>query len=239
MIKKTLVFTVFIFLFLNLSAQTKKRINSIPQTWTQYFLEGKLNDRSSLHFDGGVRFNNFFGERFLILLRPGYIHKFNKKLSAAGGYAYFRNFGAKNTTEKDVSENRLWQEGTYKLSLSRLAVQQRLRFEERWIDFENTNFNLRVRYALTLKYPIVHNNSFSASLLFYDELIFAFGRKNYRTFLEQNRTYGGLEFSLKDIGMFTMGYQQFWQPQAETSVYDRLHIFRVTLKHSFNLRKAG
>lgn len=223
-------------LFLDV-AEAQRQVNTSSLTWTQYFLEARFSEKIGVMVDGGVRFNDSFGERFLILFRSGIVWHFNNNLKAAGGYAYFQSMAPKNSGLRHIPENRLWQQLTYSIPIRKLTLQNRVRVEERWIDDQNTRFNFRARYSLNARQELFSNEKFQFYGVIFHEIFFSYGEKTPASHLDQHRTYLGAAWKITKQLAFTAGYQYIWQPLASPDSYNQLHVLRVTVEHAMDFRK--
>ncbi len=237
--KKNCLLTVLFCLQFFGFAEAQRQVNTSSLTWTQYFFEGRFTEKVGLMADGGVRFNDSFGERFLLLLRSGVVWHFNNNFKAAGGYAYFKTLAPRYSGRRHIPENRLWQQVTYNIPIRKLNIQNRVRIEERWIDNQDTRFNFRARYSVNARQELFSNEKFQFYGVISHEIFFAFGEKTPSSHLDQHRTYVGAAWKVNKQATFTAGYLYIWQPQAAEGQFNQHHVLRATIEHVVDFRRPG
>lgn len=173
------------------------------QLWTALSINGPIQEDSRVlaWFDGHLRYSEDIGRLGVSIVRPGIGYKLTDSISAWAGYAWIvgQASGQENTTD-----NRFWQQLTYKLGVSELGnLSGRTRFESRFFrSGGNTGFRLRQSFKLAT--PIT--DKIYSSL--WNETFFALNSTDFgaRSGYDQNRTHVGLGFKLTQSLSTEIGY---------------------------------
>ena len=184
--------------------------------WYMYFGMNQVSDRLSIHTEAQFRYYELASNFNQLLLRTGLNYHINDEAIATFGYAYiatdvsFEEFPG----EEDLSEHRIFQQFILRNEVSKLLFEHRYRFEQRFIDFGDTNdTRFRARYRLQLTLPltqILFINVYNEIFLNLQDNVF-----------DQNRLYAAFGFKLTPATSIQVGYLKNHFPSAH---YDRLQL---------------
>lgn len=170
--------------------------------WYMYFWNTNFNE-SPWGLQGDIQYRNWdiMGDLEQLLLRGGLTYQpANTNVKFTFGYAHIRTgaFGPEKTT---VAENRIYQEALIPQKVgSRFYLTHRFRFEQRWV--ENQDTRTRWRYNLFLNIPLNQTDLGPGAIYvaLYNELFINGQRRigNSRTveLFDRNRAYAALGYSL-------------------------------------------
>ena len=211
--KKT-VFAILLLSVLGLSAQEngEDRLGA----WYMYFGLNRVSDRLSIHTEAQFRYWEVASNFNQLLLRTGLNYHINDEAFATLGYAYISTDGTflEFPGEENVSEHRIFQQFILKNEVWKLLFEHRYRFEQRFIDFGDTNdTRYRARYRLQLTLPITE-------LLFINVYNEIFLNLQGNVF-DQNRLYAALGFKFSPVTSVQIGYLKNHFPSAH---FDRLQL---------------
>ena len=211
--KKT-VFAILLLSVLGLSAQEngEDRLGA----WYMYFGLNRVSDRLSIHTEAQFRYWEVASNFNQLLLRTGLNYHINDEAFATLGYAYISTDGTflEFPGEENVSEHRIFQQFILKNEVWKLLFEHRYRFEQRFIDFGDTNdTRYRARYRLQLTLPLTE-------LLFINVYNEIFLNLQGNVF-DQNRLYAALGFKFSPITSVQIGYLKNHFPSAH---FDRLQL---------------
>ncbi|MDG1717776.1 MAG: DUF2490 domain-containing protein [Saprospiraceae bacterium] len=165
--------------------------------WLIYIGNKKLDNQWNLHHEVQYRNYNAIGDLEQLLLRTGIgknITDGNNNLLM--GYGFIRSENYTSGEDKIVvNEHRIFQQFITRQSISKVNVQHRYRFEQRFVE---EDFKMRFRYFLGLTYPLTDQFYLSS----YNE-IFINAEQNV---FDRNRLYGGLGYKLFDSAKIELGY---------------------------------
>lgn len=173
--------------------------------WLMYLGNKEVNSKWNWHHEVQYRNYNAVGDLEQLLLRTGLGYNLtenNNNLLLGYAYIHSQNY-IDNTDEKvNINEHRIFQQFITRQTISRVKVQHRYRFEQRWID--DTDFKLRFRYFLSLNIPInnrdIIDNTWYGSI--YNEIFL----NNERVIFDRNRLYVGIGYKLNKLARFEIGY---------------------------------
>ena len=169
-------------------------------TWYMYDGTHRISNKLSIKTGSQFRFYETTTNFNILLIYTGLSYHFNSKTTATIGYGYLdidRHIGS--THETHLFENRIYEQLNYKHKLDKLPIYHRLRFENRFLNFENANhIKHRFRYRIGTKlklnstFLINVNNEFFANLK--DDVF------------TENRLYSGLNILLTKSNTLQLGY---------------------------------
>ena len=184
--------------------------------WYMYFGMNRVSDRLSIHTEAQFRFWEVASNFNQLLLRTGLNYHISDEAIATLGYAYigtdvsFEEFPG----EEDLKEHSIFQQFILKNEVWKLLFEHRYRFEQRFIDFGDSNdTRYRARYRLQLTLPITE-------LLFVNVYNEIFLNLQGNVF-DQNRLYAALGFKFSPVTSIQVGYLKNHFPTAH---YDRLQL---------------
>jgi hypothetical protein len=182
--------------------------------WYMYFGQKRFGDSPwGLQGDYQFRFWNLGSDLEQILLRTGVTYRPpSEDILFTLGYAYIAT-GAFGESDDIVSENRVYQEALIPQRIgSRFLLTHRFRFEQRWVDNQDTR--TRFRYNLFLNVPLnkLSLDPKAVYLALYNE-IFINGQTdigNGRTveLFDRNRTYLGLGYVIAKTSRVQLGWMK-------------------------------
>ena len=195
---KKLIFLLFLSIpFLSFSQ------DSDLGNWLIYIGSKKIDKKFNLHHEVQYRNYNAIGDLEQLLLRTGIgmnLTENNNNLLL--GYGFINSQNYIGTDEKvGINEHRIFQQFITKQKFSRVSIQHRYRFEQRWIE---DIFKLRFRYFLAIAVPLNTPTMMEKSWYFstYNE-IFLNTKGNA---FDRNRLYVGLGYKLNNAVRFEVGY---------------------------------
>ena len=176
--------------------------------WLIYIGNKKLNEKWNLHHE--IQYRNYDAisdlEQLLLRTGLGYTFKENKRNILLGyGYISSENYVGETTVKNDVNEHRFFQQYTSKQAVSKLNLNHRYRFEQRFVE---SDFKMRLRYFLGLKIPIKIKEKNNYYLSAYNEIFI----NTKSTLYDRNRLYGGVGYSINKGLRLEIGYMnQFFK----------------------------
>ena len=173
--------------------------------WLIYFGNKKINSKWNLHHEVQYRNYNAIGDLEQLLLRTGLGYNLaenNNNVLVGYGFIKSQNYIPNITEKVTVDEHRVFQQFITRQSFSRVNIQHRYRFEQRWID--NANFKMRYRYFLSLN--IALSNSDLSDNTWYGSVYNEIFVNHDKTFFDRNRLYTGIGYKLNKTAKFELGY---------------------------------
>lgn len=192
----------FTLLFLSITAHSQ---SSDLGNWLLYFGNKKIDSKWNWHHEIQYRNYNAIGDLEQLLLRTGIgynLSENNNNLLLGYGYIHSQNY-LDNTDEKvNINEHRIFQQFITRQSFSRVKLQHRYRFEQRWI--EDADFRLRFRYFLSLNIAI--NNSDIVDKTWYGSIYNEIFINDDQVIFDRNRLFIGVGYKLNKSAKFELGY---------------------------------
>lgn len=173
-------------------------------SWFMYFGTNRLSDRLSLHTEAQLRTYRFGSNFNQLLLRTGLNYHLSEKAILTIGYAWIGTDTSfeEPPSEKDLRENRIFQQFVLNNKLGALGFSHRYRLEQRFLERSGhpdaTRTEYRARYLLRLTYPLVNK----WYITFYDEIFINLQEPLFG----QNRLYGALGYQLGNKVKLEVGY---------------------------------
>lgn len=196
---------IFFFLFILFLPLRGHSQSSDIGNWLIYFGNKKISSKWNWHHEVQYRNYNVVGDLEQLLLRTGVGYNLtenNNNLLLGYGFIHSQNYLDFATDKLNINEHRIYQQFITRQSISRVQVQHRYRFEQRWID--NQDFRLRFRYFLSLNVPI--NNTSMTDKTWYGSMYNELFINNKDGIFDRNRLYLGLGFKLNKTAKFEIGY---------------------------------
>lgn len=170
--------------------------------WILLFGNKKFSEKLNWHHEVQYRNYNGIGDLEQLLLRTGVGVDVNDNANLLLGYGFIRS--ENYITEEDkvvVNEHRIFQQFITKQNISKLKLQHRYRFEQRFVE---DVFKLRFRYFLGANFPIWKRDESpkELALSMYNE-IFLNTKQNV---FDRNRLYGGVSYRVTENLRFELGY---------------------------------
>jgi hypothetical protein len=196
--------TIVILFMLLFPASTAIAQSSDLGNWLIYFGNKKIDNKWNWHNEVQYRNYNAVGDLEQLLLRTGIGYNLtenNNNLLLGYGYINSQNYLDNNDDKLSVNEHRIYQQFINKQKFVRVSIQNRYRFEQRWVEGD---FRARFRYFLS--FNVLLNNAEmidrTVYLSSYNEIFL----NSKRTVFDRNRLYGGLGYKLNDMFRFEAGY---------------------------------
>ncbi len=193
-----------------------------PGAWYMAFWSARLPSNSAFGLQGDVQWRNFNMagdlEQFLFRASPFWTPP-NTQARLASGYVYVL-YGEPGEGRENFHEHRIYQEALLPQQIgSRVYLQHRLRYEQRWVD--DQNFRTRYRYALLFNLPLNQQSMDKGALYLslYNE-VFLNGQRTIAAdreveYFDRNRAYAGLGYFISPNLRLQTAYMQ--QTIAESS----------------------
>lgn len=249
--KKISVLASFLMVMtLQSNAQDEKVYQHYEQFWFQYFNQTRISEKWGLWFDMGYRTKDNFTEGTSTLLaRIGAIYYLNKGFRLMGGYAFFNAYPLENNIDIAQPEHRLWQQVQFQKEYNKLSLSSTVRFEQRWrrkikppdqFD-EDYNFNYRLRFGISLQYPLRHKKleKGDLSVVTGDEVMLNFGQQIVYNHLDQNRIWAGLRYYFNSNNNLTVLYMNSFGQTQVSRLYRVFNVVRISYFHNIDLRRES
>lgn len=179
--------------------------NSDLGNWIIYFGNKKINPKWNWHHEVQYRNYNAVGDLEQLLLRTGLGYNLtegNNNVLLGYGYIHSQNYVGDSDAKENVNEHRVFQQFITRQSFSRVSLQHRYRFEQRWI--EDADFRLRFRYFLSLNIAI--NNPEIIDKTWYGSMYNEIFINGDQVYFDRNRLYFGVGYRLSKTARFEVGY---------------------------------
>lgn len=197
--------------------------------WYSYFGSQQLN-KTSWNWHNEIQYRNFNkgGDLEQLLLRTGIGYNLtsgNNNILLGYGFIHGRPYPNPDLEDKvTVNEHRLFQQFITKQSISRVNVQHRYRFEQRFLP---DNFKLRFRYLLGATVPL-NKTAMDANALYVSAYNEIFIHTDGNLF-DRNRSFAGIGYVIKkdlrfDVGFMRQMLAQRSRNQVMVSLYNNLPI---------------
>jgi hypothetical protein len=219
---KNLLSLIFIFLTVNLTAQTTYQ----QAYWTRAFAKVKLDSNWTWQFEADER-RLILPDKQLQFIAHTHLHR---KFGLYTEGSFGATFSSVRQGLIDVNEYRLFQEFYFFQKITpKLRLEHRLRTEQRW--FENVekgaivdgfNFKFRLRYRPQLVYKMNKKWSFKTNA----ELMY------HQDSYDQFRFFMAGEYRFNPLFSIEMGYLKVNQQRASGGFFDRDNL-RTTFYFNF------
>ncbi len=228
------IFTISLLLsFILGNSQVAKQERMI---WSAYQNQIKLNEKWYINSDFQFRTKEWLKTPMQMAIRAGVQKKLNTNLSFASGYAHFRFF---TSNLKTRGEHRIWEEITNNQIFNKLKTNERIRIEQRFIEFTNVknnkkenNFNWRFRFKLDLSYPITKIKSSQLNIIIGNEVMLNAGKIIEYNAFDQNRLYSGLLLELTEKIQLQLLYMKLIQSSNNSTFLNKTNVIRVNFNHT-------
>jgi hypothetical protein len=172
--------------------------------WMIYFGNKKIGPKFNWHHEVQYRNYNAIGDLEQLLLRTGIGYNLtenNNNVLLGYGYILSQNYTGDSEEKIDINEHRIYQQFITRQEISRVDVQHRYRFEQRWVE---EDFRMRFRYFLSLNIPLNHKDMIEKTVYLssYNEIFL----NTEDNIFDRNRLYGGLGYKLNNNIRFELGY---------------------------------
>jgi hypothetical protein len=178
--------------------------------WMMYFGNKKINSNWNLHHEVQYRNYNVAGDLEQLLLRTGIGYNLteqNNNILLGYGYILSENYIGDTDDKLGINEHRIYQQFITKQNAGIVAVQNRFRFEQRFIE---DDFKLRFRYFLGLNIPL--NNLQLDDRTWYLSIYNEIFLNTENDLFDRDRLYGGLGYKVNQTLRLVAGsMNQFFQ----------------------------
>lgn len=230
---------------LSLHAQgINKQVTHQQLVWYGYHNTLEWNARWSVSSE--IEDRRFFNpdKQHQFLIRSQVRYSLGENWGASAGFAYFLQSpqNPRTTESLVIPELRPHLQLDYKQQMSKLTITHRYRAEKRY--FRNTengelakgySSNYRFRYRIGLEYPVVMIKQQPLKLKVSDEIMINAGNKITHNRFDQNRIYGGLNYTLNKNFAIEAGYLKWFQQRSSGyQFYDR-DIIRLVVTHKIDI----
>ena len=214
------------------NAQTKSQNNNI---WLHLVSKKMISKKTSLTFEGTMRYANGFSQKQQYFVRPSIDYQFTKILNGSFGFTHYNTFvyGSPALNKRPIPENHFWIQTNFTNQIGKFKFTNRLRDENRFVgiaslipnskEFEITEYKYRnrFRYMFTVSYPLINkNNKPLLNIIAGDEVFLNIGplgtdiSKNNvgKTLLNQNRIILGLGYIVNKSTQIQLSFinQNIW-----------------------------
>ncbi|MEJ8802568.1 DUF2490 domain-containing protein [Pontibacter sp. H249] len=178
------------------------------------------------------------------LVRSQLKYTLGKDWNVAAGLAYFLQSpqNPRATEKLVVPELRPHLQLDYKQQIKKLSITHRYKAEMRF--FRNTangeladgyNSNYRFRYRIGLEYTVAAINRQILKLKVSDEIMLNAGKRIVNNSFDQNRIYGGLNYTLSKSVAVEAGYLKWFQQRSSGIEYYDRDIVRLVVTHNISV----
>ena len=187
---------LFISLLFALSASSQNTNENDWDSWIMLYGTHKISNSFNLITE--IRLHDYgvfkvLDNRFI---RTGLSYQIVTGVSITAGYIHQYSETIDNTS---ISENRSYEEITFKNKIKKLSLSHRYRLENRWINRNgNTDFSNRMRYRLMISHPLFDK----FYVKFFDEIFINFQKPLFN----QNRLHLGLGYVFDPKLKLELGY---------------------------------
>ncbi len=180
--------------------------------WWIYYGNKQIKSKWNWHSEVQYRNYNFISDLEQLLLRTGFGYNLtenNNNILLGYGYILSENYIDGTDEKEDVHENRIYQQFITKQSFSRVSLQHRYRFEQRFID---DDFRLRFRYFLSINIALNHKEIIDKTLYLsaYNEIFI----NTDDNIFDRNRIYAGLGYRFSKNIRIELGYMNQFLPES-------------------------
>ena len=187
---------------------------TVEQTgWLAWFNSYKFKERWAMHLDVQLRSADDVDYSRNLLVRPGLTYLINQNQNVTAGYAWIETFDNPDlSTDKNLTEHRIWEQYVLSYKLKGLPLTHRFRLEQRFIERPAEDiFSQRIRYFARVIVPLKKDKaSFSkgAFAALQNEVFFNLQNKSKLNdkFFDQNRAYLALGYRVNPRLDLEAGY---------------------------------
>ncbi|UEG52223.1 DUF2490 domain-containing protein [Mucilaginibacter daejeonensis] len=205
------------------------------QGWLFINHKQQLDQHFDLLTDVQLRSADRYDYLTTVLLRTGISYNFNKKHSAALGYAYKYDQELMDGVYDRSYENRIFEQYLFNFKIRRTEMMFRARLEQRWLDEQTIHFAQRGRAFLSAQIPLIADSAFTKGMYagVQDEIFLNLqGKKqvNNSTF-DQNRAFVSLGYRWSKKIDTEIGYMYWLQRTDEANV--KTNVLQLMITTSF------
>lgn len=222
-----------------------KEILQGNQSWLDYRLKIKANDKLTIKAYNSFRWKDLFGSQNKWLSRIAVSQRLEEGFSVGAGVTHGFNYEDKQINRQEI---RPFQELSIKQNLyDRLIMKQRVRVEERFfrhkVDgnyLDEFSFNYRFRYRFAGTINLIKSKSGSLkkpmlSLTLGDEIFINAGEEVVENIFDQNRFFAFLQLRLLKNFSIRTSYASRFKSTSNPGTFKRTSIFSISLNQGFSL----
>ena len=210
-------------------------------TWFSLVNTLRFSDKWGMLADFHVRRAEGIAEPGFNFIRLGGYHWINNQWAASAGVGKIWVYPARDDYHTVVKDRRLYEQVTYRHSAGKTSLSHRLRVEHVWrnqvVDDVFTGRRIyynRFRYQVNWLIPVFKNPKWK--LQFSNETILQNGEVLSHNTFDQNRIFGGLQYTFNPRWKFDFGYMNFYQLKA-SGFNDMNHTYRMWFYFTPDFRK--
>ena len=204
--------------FILLFAQTTEHA-----AWMTVFNTTKFSEHWGMQLDAQFRSSDDVKYLRNFLFRPAVLYTINKKNNVALGYALFDTNGPAPSIS--LNENRIYQQYTHTEAIKAVAITNRFRLEQRFVEKSPTNtaFSQRFRYFLRAVIPLAKQETTFKKGMYaaiQDEIFINVQNKDLvnGSMFDQNRAYGAIGHRFNTKVDAEIGYMTLFQKRSSTDL---------------------
>ena len=220
----------FTFAVLNYSQLHAQAPSGTIGNWMMLFGTARLSEQWGVQTDLQARSYALSPNMEQLMLRGGIDYYLSSSWVVTAGYAYVTNWDYDKDITPDavIWENRIWEQLMYKVNVGSVALQQRIRLEQRFLANDLGVANLdRIRIQLRASIPIGADSIKSSTFFItaYDE----FFTHAFPFSFDRNRLYGALAFQFNPSLNFQLG-MMVQTTQLNTRLFLQLGLY-INIDH--------
>lgn len=233
-------------LFLSpINCHAQKKISHNNQQWLQYYNQVQISKKITLFSDVSFRRIDKFDKWSQITLRTGLGYKLTKNLNGVTGIACFEFY---SNDRPSKIEFRPYQELNTTQEFNKFSIQHRFRIEGRYfrkitndVITSQLNFNLRYRYRLFCKIPLLKlSDSIPERKLFLnigDEILINSGKEIIYNMFDNNRLLVGIAWQVNPNLNFSFTYNYQFGQRSSPATYEHSDVFWFAITHKMAFAK--
>jgi hypothetical protein len=239
------IFTIMVFVIIFVSdVWSQKMSETREQVWFGYFNQTRFTDRSGLHVDLQLRFNDYVNQKSFSIARIGYTYFCSDQLRLTAGYGFITHYSL-TAGQPDIPESRPWQQVQWFDKKKKVSLSQYLRIEERFVRrtsdgalADDHRFTWRFRYNFAVSIPLKGEAVIARTpfLFFNDEILINAGKNVINNYFDQNRLVAGLGYQFTNKLNAQLGYIYVFQQLPAGNQYIHINALRLSVLHIIDLR---
>jgi hypothetical protein len=230
--KKILTTLIFIFAFLNVTAQKADQFNSWWYFSGKYQLTEKFNVQTLYSWSR----HDFINEWQQSKLRLGAGYNYLKNISFNAGYEWIVLFpyGTHPVPQKRT-EHRIYEQFIIKSKIQRVAVNYGVQLEQR-IMADFTRHRLRMIFGAKMPLITSEDGKTKLGVSFFNQVFLDIDKCANGNYFSQNRVYGGFDIPLDSTCTLSLGFMNQYIIINDTRI-ENDHTLMVCFFHKLDFRK--
>ncbi|HEU4901532.1 MAG TPA: DUF2490 domain-containing protein, partial [Flavisolibacter sp.] len=233
--RRTGRYAMFLLILSPLMANAQRQRIGSNGLWACYFTNTRLGRRYSLVTEMEVHTKQWACRWAEQVLDVGVTNRLDEKWRVGTGAAWYRSAQYLDTFFFK-NEWRLWQDAVFSLRSEKLVFSQRLRVEERWLQemqdgkkLHSYEFVPRLRYRTEWQKPLGNGR---ITPVVGNEFMFNPTYWNSNRFLDQNRTWIGINVRISSATNIQGHYLKIFQWRANNTLEDQ-NVVRLNIVQQF------